>query len=171
PGKSVAAAWSGVGDADYEIIDDNPLFELYDPSHVLDLRLLTQIDNYVAINNAVSVDLLGQINAETTFGNFNMLNGLGGQPEAHLGGFFSRGGRAITLLPSTAVNGAVSRIVAMLEEGSTVTIPRFFADIIISEHGVAQLLGKNHRERAQEMISIAHPDHRSALQKEFERLL
>ena len=170
-GKSVGAAWTAMSEDDYAFIDDNPLFELHDPSYVLDLRTLTQIDNYVAINNAVSVDLLGTINAESTFGNFNILNGLGGQPEAHLGGFFSRGGRAITLLPSTAVGGTVSRVVPMLEEGTLVTVPRFFADLIVTEHGVAQLLGKNHRQRAEEMISVAHPDFRADLRREAERLL
>jgi 4-hydroxybutyrate CoA-transferase len=65
----------------------------------------------------------------------------------------------------------VSRIVAQHETGSFVTIPRFFADTIITEHGVARLLGKNHRQRAQEIIAIAHPDYRTELKREAQRLL
>ena len=98
-----------------------------------------------------------------------MINGTGGQPETHIGAFMSKGGKAITLLPSTALGGAVSRIVARHEAGSIITIPRFFADIVITEYGIARLLGKNHRERALELISVAHPDFRRELHQEFEQ--
>ena len=66
---------------------------------------------------------------------------------------------------------AVSRIVPMHEAGSIVTIPRFFADTVITEYGVARLWGKNHRQRAAELIAVAHPDHRAELKREAERLL
>lgn len=167
--KAVAVAWSGANDEDLAIIADNPAFELYDPEYLLDIRVIAQNDNYYAINNALSVDLTGQINSESVFGG-RMINGPGGQPETHLGALFSKGGRAITLLPSTALGGSVSRIVAQQEEGSLITIPRYFADIVISEHGVARLMGKNHRQRAEELIAIAHPDFRAELRKEAQRL-
>jgi 4-hydroxybutyrate CoA-transferase len=99
-----------------------------------------------------------------------MINGTGGQPETHIGALLSKGGRAITLLPSTALGGSVSRVVAQQEQGSLITIPRFFADIVISEYGVARLMGKNHRQRAEELIAIAHPDFRAELRKEAQRL-
>jgi 4-hydroxybutyrate CoA-transferase len=99
-----------------------------------------------------------------------MINGTGGQPEAHIGALFSKGGRAITLLPSTALGGSVSRVVSQQEEGALITIPRFFADIVISEYGVASLMGKNHRQRAEELIAIAHPDFRADLRKQAQRL-
>jgi 4-hydroxybutyrate CoA-transferase len=124
----------------------------------------------VAMNNAISVDLLGQVNAESVFGG-RMINGTGGQPEMHIGAFLARGGRAITLLPSTAVGGSVSRVVAQLDAGSIVTIPRFFADTVVTEYGVARLAGKNHRQRAAELIAVAHPDFRGQLRLEAERLL
>ena len=76
-----------------------------------------------------------------------------------------QGGRAITLLQSTAMEGAVSRIVPKLEEGEMVTIPRFFADTVVTEYGAANLVGKNHRERAEALIGVAHPDFRSELRK------
>lgn len=169
PHKSVAAAWTGVDPNDLEIIDGNPHFELYDPEYVLHPRTLTKFDQFIAINNAITVDLVGQINAESVFGG-RMINGTGGQPEMHLAGAFSPRGRAVTLLPSTAMGGAVSRIVAQMETGSLVTVPRFYADTVITEYGVARLWGKNHRERADQLIAVAHPDHRDALRDEARRL-
>lgn len=163
-GKAVAVAWSGSNDVDLAIIDDNPLFELYEPEYLLDPWLIAQNHQQIALNNALSVDLLGQINAESVFGG-RMYNGIGGHPETHLGALYSKGGRAITLLRSTAVEGAVSRIVPKLEKGEIVTIPRFFADTVVTEYGVANLVGKNHRERADTLIGIAHPDFRSELRK------
>ena len=168
-GRSVAAAWTGCDPTDLDIIDDNPHFELYDPEYVLHPRTLTKFDRFVAINNAITVDLMGQINSETVFGG-RMINGTGGQPEMHLAGAFSPRGRAITLLPSTAMGGAVSRIVAQMEPGSFVTIPRFFADAVITEYGVARLWGKNHRQRAEELIAVAHPDHRDELRSQARAL-
>ena len=88
----------------------------------------------------------------------------------HIGAVLSRGGRALTLLRSTALGGAVSRIVSQQEEGAMVTIPRTFADIVVTEYGVARLLGKSIRERARELIAIAHPDYRSDLKKAAEML-
>jgi len=87
----------------------------------------------------------------------------------HMGAFLARGGRAITLLPSTALGG-MSTIVPHLEQGSLVTIPRHFADTIVTEYGVARLLDKTHRERAEELINVAHPDHRDYLREEAKKL-
>ncbi len=168
-GKAVAAAWTGCDPTDLDIIDDNPAFELYDPEYVLHPRTLTKFDHFVAINNAITVDLLGQINAETVFGG-RMINGTGGQPEMHMAGAMSPYGRAITLLPSTAMGGAVSRIVAQMDAGSLVTVPRFYADTVITEYGIARLWGKNHRERAEELIAVAHPEHREELRAQARAL-
>jgi 4-hydroxybutyrate CoA-transferase len=168
PGLVVAAAWTGASDADMEIIRDNPTFQLFDPEFVLDISRIAANDRQVSINNALSIDLIGQINAESVFGG-RMINGTGGQPETHLGAFLSKGGKAITLLPSTALDGAVSRIVARHEPGSIITVPRFFADIVITEYGIARLLGKSHRERGLELIAVAHPDFRQELRKEYEQ--
>jgi 4-hydroxybutyrate CoA-transferase len=161
-GKSVAAAWTGCDPNDLDIIDGNPHFELYDPEYVLHPRTLTKFDQFVGINNAISIDLLGQINSESVFGG-RIINGTGGQPEMHLAGAFSPRGRAITMMPSTAMGGAVSKIVPQMDAGSLVTVPRFYADYVITEFGIARLWGKNHRQRAEELINIAHPDHRDDL--------
>ncbi len=168
-GKAVAVAWSGSDSEDLKIVTSNPKFEVYDPDYVLDVRVVSQNDNFYAMNNALSIDLIGQINAESVFGP-RMINGSGGQPEFQIGAVLSRGGRAITLLPSTALEGAVSRIVAQHEAGSLVTVPRYFADTVVTEYGVARLWGKNHRQRAQELIAVAHPDFRADLRREAERL-
>jgi 4-hydroxybutyrate CoA-transferase len=169
PGKTTAAAWTGIDPDDMEIIDSNPNFELYDPEYQLHLRQLTKFDRFVSINNAITVDLIGQINAESVFGG-RMINGTGGQPELHLAGAVSPKGRAITLLPSTAMGGAVSRIVAEMDQGSYVTVPRFFADTVITEFGIARLFGKTHRQRAEELIAVAHPDHRDELRAQAQKL-
>jgi 4-hydroxybutyrate CoA-transferase len=168
-GVAVAVAWTGGDNDDMAVVNDNPAFQLYDPEHILDLRVVSANDNMVAINNAISVDLLGQINSESVFGG-RMINGTGGQPEMHIGAFIAKGGRAITLLPSTAMGGAVSKIVAQLDAGSIVTIPRFYADTVVTEYGIARLAGKTHRQRANELIAVAHPDFRGELRKEAERL-
>ena len=167
--RACANAWSGSDPADLDIINDNPAFEIYDPEYVLDLGVLRSNYKQTSINNALSVDLTGQINSETVTG-ARMINGTGGQPETHIGAFLSKGGRAITLLQSTALGGAVSRIVPQLEAGALITVPRYFADTVITEYGIARLLGKNHRERAAELIAIANPDHRAALQSEARHL-
>jgi 4-hydroxybutyrate CoA-transferase len=163
-GKAVAVAWSGSDAHDLGIIDDNSLFELYEPDYLLNPWLMSQNHKQIALNNALSVDLIGQINVESTFGG-RMLNGIGGQPDVHLGALYSKGGRAITLLQSTALGGSVSRIVAKFEAGEIVTIPRFFSDTVVTEYGVASLVGRNHRERAEALIAIAHPDFRSELRR------
>lgn len=168
-GRAVAVAWTGSDPEDLKIVDDNPAFELYDPEYVLNIGTLMGNFRQTSINNALGIDLTGQITAETVVGG-RMINGTGGQPEMHMGAFLCPGGRSITLISSTALGGAVSRIVPRLEEGALVTIPRFFADTVISEYGIARLLGKNHRERASELIAIAHPDHRAELRAAAVRL-
>lgn len=162
--RVIATSWAGADREDLEIIWDNPAFELHDSDWVLNVPRIAANQRQVSMNNALAIDLTGQITCETVFGGM-MLNGTGGQPENHLGAFMSEGGRAITLLRSTAMNGGVSRIVAEHEPGTLVTIPRFFADTVVTEYGVARLLGLNHRRRAEALIEIAHPDYREGLRK------
>ncbi len=169
PGLAIAGAWSGGDAEDLRIVTNNPKFEVRDTDYINDIRHIAKNDNFHSLNNALSVDLTGQINSESVFGP-RMINGTGGQPEFQIGALLSRGGRAITLLPSTAMEGGVSRIVAQHEPGSLVTVPRFFADTIITEYGIARLWGKNHRQRAEELVAVAHPDFRGDLRKEAKAL-
>ena len=169
PGKCVAVAWTGCDGTDLSIISNNPAFEVYDPDYLLNPMLMAQNSQMTSINSAVAVDLLGQIASEDRFGG-HMINGTGGQPDTHLAASFCPDGRAITVLRSTALNGTTSKIVAKHESGTLITIPRYLADTIVTEYGVAQLLDKNHRQRAEELISIAHPDFRGELRKQAREL-
>jgi acyl-CoA hydrolase len=164
PGKAVFATLSGMRGEEIRWAHENPLIEMRKADYVVNVANISRIENMIAVNNVTQVDLTGQITCETQFGP-RMINGPGGQPEFHIGAFLAPGGRAVSLMLSTWGDGAVSTIVPYLDQGSIVTIPRVFADIIITEYGVADLLGKTHRERAQELIRIAHPDHRAGLQK------
>jgi 4-hydroxybutyrate CoA-transferase len=169
PGKVTTSSFTGCSGEDFEIINYNPVFECYDSEYILDIGNISQNDNFVAINNAISVDLTGQINSETGFG-ARMINGHGGQPEMHIGAIQSKGGRALTLLPSTALEGAVSRIVPQFDQGAVVTIPRYFADYVVTEYGIASLMGKDCRQRAEELVAVAHPDFRAELRQEAKKL-
>lgn len=167
-GKAVFSTFGGCDADDIAFVADNPAFEQLDSDYVVNIRTVSAHDNMIAINNGLQIDLTGQICSETQFGT-RMINGQGGQTEMHIGAFLSKGGRAITLLPSTVLGG-ISTIVPHLEEGSLVTIPRQFADTVITEYGIARLLDKTHKERAEELINIAHPDHRGELRDKAKEL-
>ncbi len=167
--RCVAVAWTGCDGADLAIIRDNPAFEVYDPNYLLNPALMSQNRQMTSVNSAVAVDLLGQIASEDRFGG-QMINGTGGQPDTHISAALCPDGRAITVLRSTALEGSLSKIVAKHEAGTLVTIPRYLADTIVTEYGVARLLDKNHRQRAAELISVAHPDFRGELRKQATEL-
>ena len=166
----VAVAWTGCDGEDLNIIRDNPFFELYDPDYLLNPLLMGQNHQMTSINSAIAVDVLGQIASEDRFGG-HMVNGTGGQPDTHISAALCANGRAITVMPSTALEGTLSKVVVRHDAGTLITIPRYLADTIVTEFGVARLLDKNHRQRAEEMISIAHPDFRAELRREAEELV
>lgn len=168
-GKAVFSTLLSLSQEEIAWCDQNPLIELYGVNYVTNIKTVSQVNNYVAINSAISVDLTGQINAETVFGG-RIWNGALGQVDLHFGAMLSKGGKAITCVRSTGLGGSISRIVPQHEPGTVVSIPRYFADHIVSEYGVAKLLGKTQRERARELIRIAHPDFRAELKKEAQRL-
>jgi 4-hydroxybutyrate CoA-transferase len=164
PGKAVFGALTGLTQDEQKWAENNPLFEQYGVDYVANFANVMKQKNMLAINNATQIDLIGQITCETQFGS-RMINGPGGQIEMHMGAFAAPGGRAITLLNSTWGDGGISTIVPYLEEGSMVTIPRSYADFVITEWGVAELYGKTHKERAEALIAIAHPDFRDELRE------
>jgi len=168
PGKVVSTACGGGTKEEMDFINMNPIFELYGSDYVLDPRVIAAHDNMVAINAALAVDLTGQIAAESI--GPTMVSGTGGQLAFAIGAAISKGGRNITVLPSTAREGRVSRIVPQLEPGTVVTVPRNLADVVVTEHGIGRLKGKTQRQRAEELISIAHPDFRAALRNQAQRL-
>ncbi len=149
-------------------MDSNPTFELYDIGYITHLKTITAHDNFVAINSALAIDLTGQVCID--FLGAKPYSGTGGALDFCVGANFSRGGRSIHCLLSTAQGGQTSRIVPQLEEGAVVSIPRNYVDLVVTEYGVARLQGKSVRERAQELISIAHPDFRGELRKMAQKL-
>jgi len=169
PGKVVCNNFGSVAALeDLAFIDNNPIFELYPQEYVVNIRNVAANDNMVAINSALAVDLTGQIASESI--GPRMYTGSGGQPSLAIGAMLSKGGRFITMLRSTSNDGKISRITPFLEPGTIITVPRNFADYIVTEYGIASLLGKSQRERALELISIAHPDFRAELKKQAQKL-
>jgi len=153
---------------DTAFMDGNPMFELHPQEYVIDIRNIAAHDNMVAINAALSVDLTGQIASESI--GPRMYTGSGGQPSFAVGSLLSKGGRSIIMLRSTSGDGKVSRIAPFLDPGTIVTVPRNYADYIVTEYGIASLLGKSQRERAAELIAIAHPDFRTELEEQARKL-
>jgi len=121
---------------------------------VVNICNIAKIENMVAINNGLQADLTGQITSEPQFGPW-MINGQGDILNSILGSFWPRAVVPARSCPLQHWGDAASTIVPQLDRGSLVTMPRHFADIIITEYGIARLAGKNHRERANELIGIA----------------
>ena len=124
-------------------------------------------DNMIAINNAVEVDLYGQVSSESS--GIRQISGTGGQFDYTFGSYSSKGGKAFICLTATQKNkksGEIkSRIVPTLEPGAIVTIPRTIVQYVVTEYGMVNLKGKSTWERAEMLIGIAHPDKREELIK------
>jgi acyl-CoA hydrolase/GNAT superfamily N-acetyltransferase len=160
PGKTVGSFCMGTRPL-YDFIDDNPSISLHPSDFVNDPRIISQNDQTVAVNSALQVDLTGQVASDSV--GYRLYSGIGGQVDFIRGAAMSRGGKPIIALPSTAKNGAVSRIVPHLDEGSGVVTSRGDVHYVVTEYGVAYLHGKTIRERALSLINIAHPDYRAEL--------
>lgn len=148
----------------YDFVDDNPSVEFYPSDYVNDPFIIAQNRKQVAINAALTVDLTGQVNADSLGHNF--YSGIGGQVDFIRGAGRCKEGKPIIVLPSTAVlsdGKVVSRIVPYLAPGSGVVITRGDVHYVITEWGIAYLYGKSIRERVLQMINIAHPDFREEL--------
>jgi acyl-CoA hydrolase len=130
-----------------------------------------QNDNLVAINATLQIDLLGQCGSESL--GFAPFSGTGGQSDFVRAANRSRGGKAFIVLPSSAKNDTISRIVPVLAPGTHVSTSKNDINYVVTEYGVAQLRGKSARQRAQELIAIAHPAFRAELteQAKLMRLL
>jgi 4-hydroxybutyrate CoA-transferase len=152
-----------------EYADGHPGFQLYDFNTTDDLRLIAREEGLISINNILAIDLTGQANGESI--GPMMYTGTGGQTVFVIGACMG-GGKTILVTPATAmVKGQrVSRIMPGLPPGSVVTSPRGFVHYVATEYGIATLKAKSIRERANELIAIAHPDFRSELAAEAKRL-
>ena len=165
---AVVTSLGGGTREEMEWANNNPLFWLVDVEYLEDIRVIAAHDNMVAINQALCIDLTGQIAADTLGG--RILSVAGGQIPFVTGASLSKGGRSVTVLPSTAQGGKTSRIVPILPPGTAVTTLRNLAQYIVTEYGIVNLWGKSIRQRAEELISIAHPDFRAELKKEAQNL-
>ena len=145
-----------------------PELEFAPVSYTHDVRVMAQIDNFVAINSVLSVDLSGQANAEMLGG--RQVSGTGGLLDFVRGARLSRGGRSILALPATAAGGKTSRIVPRLGDRDIVSCPRADADIVVTEHGSAHLRDKSIDERAAALIAIADPAFRDQLASDWQTL-
>lgn len=161
PGKVVSGFVMGTKRL-YDFIDDNPEVLLLDIGYVNDTSVIRKNPKVTAINSAIEVDLTGQICADSI--GTRQFSGVGGQMDFIRGASLSEGGKPIIALPSTTSKGE-SRIVATLKPGASVTTTRAHVHYIVTEYGVADLYGKNLRQRANELIRIAHPNHREALER------
>ncbi len=168
-GKVVVTSIGGAPKEDMDWVSMNPIFWLKDVNYIESPLTLSELDNLVCINNALAVDLSGQIAAETI--GTRIYSGSGGQTAFAVGAYLSKGGRFITVLPATAKGGIISRIVPAFPIGTQVTVPKSLADYVITEYGIAKLRGKTMRQRAEELISISAPEFRAELRKEAKRLL
>ncbi len=147
----------------YDFIDDNPEVSMLDISYINDPDVIRKNPKVTAINSAIEVDLTGQVCADTI--GTKQYSGVGGQMDFIRGASLSEGGKPIIALPSTTSKGE-SRIVSLLKPGADVVTTRAHVHFIVTEYGIANLYGKNLRQRAKELISIAHPNHRESLEKQ-----
>jgi acyl-CoA hydrolase len=152
----------------YDFVDDNPLVHFKEAAYTNDTAIIRRNPRVTAINSAIEIDLTGQVCADT-IGKYQY-SGVGGQMDFIRGASLSEGGKAIIAMPSVT-NKGISKIVPYLKEGAGVTTTRAHVHYIATEYGVVNLYGKNLKQRAKALISIAHPNHREQLEKEaFERL-
>jgi acyl-CoA hydrolase len=160
PGKTIATFALGSRKL-YQYMDRNPALEMHPVDFTNDPMLAGQNDNLVAINATLQIDLLGQCGSESL--GHAPYSGTGGQSDFVRAANRSRGGKAFIVLPSTAKGDTISRIVPSLSPGTHVSTSKNDIHYVVTEYGVAQLRGKSAKQRAQELIAIAHPDFRGEL--------
>lgn len=169
PGKMVYAFALG-SQRVYDFIDDNPQCAIYPVDYTNRPSIAALNDKLITINNAIEVDLYGQVCSESS--GTRIISGTGGQLDFVIAGYESKGGKSIICLPSCNVgqNGEKkSRIVPRLTEGAIVTDPRSVAQYVVSEYGIFEMKGKSVWQRAEGLINLAHPDFRDDLVREAER--
>lgn len=167
PGKMVATFFMGTEKL-YKFVHNNPMVQMY-PVHITNNpAIIAQNDNMFSINSTLQMDLTGQAASESI--GYRQFSATGGQADFLRGAAWSKGGRSILAFHSTASDGKISRIVSHLDEGAVVTSARSDIHYAVTEYGIADLRGKSVPDRAKALISIAHPDFRDELKKEFHRI-
>ena len=155
----------------YDYVNRNPDVMAAPVDYTNDVRVLAQLDNFISINNAIDMDLFGQVNAESA--GLKHISGTGGQLDFVMGAYLSKGGKSFICMSSTVTgkDGSMkSRIVPTLTPGSIATDPRSCVHYIVTEYGMVNLKGLSTWERAEALISIAHPDFRDQLVRDAEKM-
>jgi len=170
PGLVVGSGFAvGTPREQLDYADGNPVFQLYDFNFTDDIRLIAREDGLISVNNALAVDLTGQVGSESI--GPRMYTGTGGQIAFGIGSSMA-GGKSIIVLPATAMaqGRRLSRITTSLAPATVFTLPRTFVHYVVTEFGIATLKGKSLRERARELIAVSHPDFRAELTAEATRM-
>jgi len=166
PGKMLATFALGSQKL-YRFMHQNPMLEMHPVNYTNDPAIAGLNDNLMTINATLQIDLLGQCGSESLGG--TPYSGTGGQSDFVRAANRSKGGKSFIVLPSTAKNDTISRIVPTLTEGTHISTSKNDINYVVTEFGVAQLRGKSNRQRAEELISIAHPNFRAELRAALNR--
>lgn len=167
PGRLVTSFIGGTRKL-FDFVHDNTLVNFHPCNWTNDTSIIRKNPKVVAINSAIQIDLTGQVCADSI--GHRIFSGIGGQMDFIRGAALSPGGKPIIALPSQAMGGRVSRIVAELNPGAGVVTTRGHVHWIVTEYGAVNLHGKTLRERGEALISIAHPDFRAELTQEFNQI-
>ena len=152
----------------YDYVDENPGVAAFEVDYVNNPMVIARNKKVISINATLQVDLTGQCCSESI--GWRQYSGVGGQADFCRGAYFSEGGKSFLCMNSTAKNGTISTIVPMLNSGAIVSTKRTECMYIVTEYGVATMIGKSVRERVKELIEIAHPDFRSDLKREANKM-
>ena len=163
PGRAMATFLMGSKRL-YEYVDDNPFIEMRTSDFVNDVAIIRRNPKMVAINSALEIDVTGQVCADSL--GTRLYSGVGGQMDFIRGASLSDGGKAIIALPSQTSKG-ISRIVPYLNQGAGVVTTRAHIHYVVTEYGVANLYGKTIKQRVNELVNIAHPDHRETIDRAY----
>jgi acyl-CoA hydrolase len=167
PGKMVATFALG-SQRLYKFMHQNPMLEMHPSDFTNDPYLAGRNDNLMSINASLQIDLLGQCGSESIA--HLPYSGTGGQVDFVRAANRSNGGKSFIVLPSTAKDDTISRIVPVLAPGTHATTSKNDVNYVVTEYGVAQLRGKSAKQRAQELIAIAHPDFRAELRAQANKM-
>lgn len=151
----------------YDFVDNNPIFYFKSSEFVNDPNVIANNDNFISISSALEVDLTGQVCTDSK--GYLFYSGIGDQVDFIRGSSMSRGGFSIIIIPSTAQDEKISRIVPHLSEGAGVATTRGDIDIVVTEYGIAEMRGKSIYQRVMELARIAHPKFRKNLIEEAKK--
>ncbi len=167
PGKIITSFCLGTREL-YDFVDNNPMVAFYPIEYTNDYLVISENNMMVSINSGLEVDLTGQVCSDSL--GYEIYSGVGGAIDFLRGSRTSQRGKAIMVLPATTMDGSKSRIVPALTEGAGVVMTRGGVQYVVTEYGAVNLHGKSIRERALELISIAHPDFRDELMEAAQEL-